>query len=109
HPAPPLGPAGGDRCRRRLPGLAPRRLRHRTGAGRRRRLPHGVRDPMADTRVRKEEILEVHPEVAAIVADALGRDVEEAALDRRLIEDLGAESIDFLDIVYRLERAFRVK
>ena len=27
----------------------------------------------------------------------------------RLIEDLGAESIDFLDIVFRLERAFKVK
>ena len=30
-------------------------------------------------------------------------------LDASLINDLGAESIDFLDIVFRLERAFKVK
>src|SRR6266545_1891705 len=55
------------------------------------------------------EVLEVFPRIAAIVADALGRDVEEIGLEKRLIEELGAESIDFLDIIYRLERAFGVK
>ena len=29
--------------------------------------------------------------------------------DSKLIEDLGAESLDFLDIVYRLERAFDIR
>ena len=48
-------------------------------------------------------------EAAAIVADALGRELEEIALAKRLIDDLGAESIDFLDIIYRLERAFRIR
>ncbi len=60
-------------------------------------------------RVSREEVLEVYPQVAEIVADALGLDVGEVALEKRLIEDLRAESIDFLDIVYRLERTFRIK
>jgi acyl carrier protein len=42
-------------------------------------------------------------------AAALGREEDEIELDARLIEDLGAESLDFLDIVYRLERAFDIK
>ncbi len=61
-------------------------------------------DPVA-----ANEVAEVYPKVAAIIADSLGRDVEDLAPDKALIGDLGAESIDFLDIVYRLERAFHVK
>jgi acyl carrier protein len=57
----------------------------------------------------KEEIMAVFPKVAAAMADALGCDVERVKLDASLIDDLGAESIDFLDIVFRLERAFKVK
>jgi acyl carrier protein len=51
----------------------------------------------------------VFPAVAATMADALGCDVEEVKPDASLIEDLGAESIDFLDMVFRLERSFKVK
>ena len=51
----------------------------------------------------------VFPKVAATMADALGCDLEQVKLDASLINDLGAESIDFLDIVFRLERAFKVK
>jgi acyl carrier protein len=61
------------------------------------------------SRVSREEVLAIYPKVAEIVADALGLDVGEIALEKRLIEELRAESIDFLDIVYRLERAFRIK
>ena len=43
------------------------------------------------------------------VVDALGCDVEDVKLDVSLIEGLDAESIDFLDLVFRLERAFKVK
>jgi len=43
------------------------------------------------------------------MADALGCDTEKVKLDASLIDDLGAESIDFLDIVFRLERTFKVK
>ena len=49
------------------------------------------------------------PEVAQIIADALGCDVEDVKLDVSLIEGLDAESIDFLDLVFRLERGFGVK
>ncbi|RPI09185.1 MAG: acyl carrier protein [Zetaproteobacteria bacterium] len=59
--------------------------------------------------ITRDEILAVYPKVAQIMADALGCDVEQVTLDAPLIEGLGAESIDFLDIVFRLERAFKVK
>src|SRR3970282_810977 len=57
----------------------------------------------------REEILAVYPKVAQIMADALGCDVEQVELGVPLIEGLNAESIDFLDIVFRLERGFKVK
>jgi acyl carrier protein len=64
---------------------------------------------MAQAEVTKEEINEVFPTVAATIADALGCDVEDVKLDVSLIDGLDAESIDFLDLVFRLERAFKVK
>jgi acyl carrier protein len=59
--------------------------------------------------ITKEEIAAIFPKVAEIMADALGCDVEQVKLEASLIDDLGAESIDFLDIVFRLERGFKVK
>src|SRR5580765_3348793 len=59
--------------------------------------------------ITKEEIAAIFPKVAEIMADALGCDVEQVKLEASLIDDLGAESIDFLDIVFRLERTFKVK
>src|ERR1041385_5352657 len=59
--------------------------------------------------ITKEEIAAIYPKVADIMADALGCDVEKVKLEASLIDDLGAESIDFLDIVFRLERGFKVK
>ncbi len=41
--------------------------------------------------------------------DALGVEEDEISLSASLTEDLGAESIDFLDIVFRLEKAFGIK
>jgi acyl carrier protein len=64
---------------------------------------------MAQTAITKEEINAVFPTVAETMADALGCDVADVKPDASLIEDLGAESIDFLDMVFRLERAFKVK
>jgi len=63
----------------------------------------------SNNEITKEEILAVFPKVAATMADALACDAEKVKLDASLIDDLGAESIDFLDIVFRLERAFKVK
>jgi acyl carrier protein len=57
----------------------------------------------------KEEVQAVFPTVAKTIADALGCDVEDVKLDVSLIEGLDAESIDFLDLVFRLERAFKLK
>ncbi len=64
---------------------------------------------MAPAEITKDEIDAVYPTVAATVADALGCDPEDVKLDVSLIEGLDAESIDFLDLVFRLERAFKVK
>jgi acyl carrier protein len=64
---------------------------------------------MANTDISKEEIQAVFPKVAETMADALGCDVADVKLDVSLIEGLDAESIDFLDMVFRLERAFKIK
>jgi acyl carrier protein len=57
----------------------------------------------------KQEIEAVYPQVRAIIADALVVDESEVELDKRLIGDLGAESIDFLDIRFQVEDKFKVK
>jgi acyl carrier protein len=64
---------------------------------------------MTNSNITTEEIMAIYPKVAETMADALGRDVAELKRDASLIDDLGAESIDFLDIVFRLERNFKVK
>jgi len=43
------------------------------------------------------------------LVDALGVDDDEVLPEATLMADLGAESIDFLDIVFRLEKAFDIK
>ena len=64
---------------------------------------------MAQNEITKDEIMAVFPTVAETMADALGCDVEDIKIDVSLIEGLDAESIDFLDMVFRLERAFKIK
>jgi acyl carrier protein len=59
--------------------------------------------------ISKQEIEAVFPKVAQVIADALGCDVGDVQLQIPLIEGLDAESIDFLDLVFRLERSFGVK
>ena len=49
---------------------------------------------------------EIHKKVQGVLVDALGVDEEEVTPTATLRGDLGAESIDFLDIVFRLEKAF---
>ena len=56
--------------------------------------------------VSRNEILK---EVQEVLIDALGVDDDEVTADATLTGDLGAESIDFLDIVFRLEKAFGIK
>ena len=52
---------------------------------------------------------DVFEKVQATLVDALGVDEDEVTGDATLIGDLGAESIDFLDIVFRLEKNFDIK
>ena len=64
---------------------------------------------MKEQVISKQEIEAVYPKVAQVIADALGCDVGDVKLQVPLIEGLDAESIDFLDLVFRLERSFGVK
>jgi acyl carrier protein len=52
---------------------------------------------------------EIFQEVLEVLVDALGVDNDEVTSEATLMGDLGAESIDFLDIVFRLEKAFGIK
>ena len=47
--------------------------------------------------------------VKNIISQALKVDEKKIELHSSLIKDLGAESIDFLDIVFRLEKTFKIK
>ena len=51
----------------------------------------------------------IEQQVCSIVAEALGRKPEEVHAHSNLMDDLGAESLDFLDIVFRLEREFGIQ
>lgn len=52
---------------------------------------------------------ELEARVTEIVGEALEKRPEDVQLHSSLIDDLGAESIDFLDIVFRVEHAFGLK
>ncbi|MBC8468361.1 MAG: acyl carrier protein [Planctomycetes bacterium] len=52
---------------------------------------------------------EIIQQVQEVLIDALGVDDDEVTAKATLMGDLGAESIDFLDIVFRLEKAFEIK
>ncbi|MHC4681405.1 MAG: acyl carrier protein [Planctomycetota bacterium] len=56
--------------------------------------------------VSRDEIVQ---KVQGILVDALGVDDDEVTIEATLMGDLGAESIDFLDIVFRLEKVFSIK
>jgi acyl carrier protein len=49
---------------------------------------------------------EITSRVQEVLEEALGADPEQVTMEATLTGDLGAESIDFLDIVFRLEKAF---
>jgi acyl carrier protein len=52
---------------------------------------------------------EIYTKVSATLVEALNVDEDEISPQSTLQGDLGAESIDFLDIVFRLEREFGIK
>jgi acyl carrier protein len=49
---------------------------------------------------------EIYDQVKEVLEDALGADQEDITMGASLTKDLEAESIDFLDIVFRLEKSF---
>jgi len=52
---------------------------------------------------------EIYDKVKDVLVDALGVDEDEVTPNAVIRDDLGAESIDFLDIMFRLEKAFGIK
>ncbi len=52
---------------------------------------------------------EIFLKIQETLAGALGVDREEIRPDASLTRDLGAESIDFIDIIFRLEKTFDIK
>lgn len=51
---------------------------------------------------------EVFAKVRDALVDALGVEEDEVTPEATMVGDLGAESIDFLDIVFKLEKAFGI-
>ncbi len=49
---------------------------------------------------------QIYDKVSEVMVEALGVDTEEVTIDASLTGDLEEESIDFLDIVFRLEKTF---
>ncbi len=52
---------------------------------------------------------EILKKVQETLAAALGVEENEIRLESSLVRDLGAESIDFIDIIFRLEKNFDIK
>lgn len=52
---------------------------------------------------------DIYPKVVTILVDALNVEVHEVNPSSTLKEDLGAESIDVLDMIFRLELEFDIK
>jgi len=51
---------------------------------------------------------EIFEKIQSTLVEALGVDEDDVTPDANLVKDLGAESIDLLDIIFRLERNFEI-
>jgi len=51
----------------------------------------------------------IFAKIRTLLVDALAVDDDDVTMESVLTRDLGAESIDFLDIVFKLEQAFAIK
>ncbi len=52
---------------------------------------------------------EIFAGIRATIADSLAIKPDDIAIEKRLIDDLGADSLDFIDILFALERRFGIK
>jgi acyl carrier protein len=66
-------------------------------------------EPALATGVEGHSNADIHEAVRAIVAESLGCPLDAVKLESVLMAELGAESLDFLDIVFRLERDFKIE
>ena len=55
------------------------------------------------------EDADLEERVRLLVAEALGLDQSAVTLDASLTEELGADSLAFLDLVFKIERAFGIQ
>src|SRR3954451_4816638 len=87
---------------------APRRSEHRLPSenSAKKHRPGLIRYSPEDVMPTNNEIFE---KVQSTLIDALGVDEDDVTPEATLFKDLGAESIDLLDIVFRLERNFGIK
>ena len=52
---------------------------------------------------------EIESTMRALVADSLALRPDQVKPESRLFDDLGADSLDFIDIVFSIEKAFSIK
>ena len=52
---------------------------------------------------------DIFPTLRTMIAESLALDEAAITLESRLIDDLGADSLDFVDLIFAIERAFGVK
>lgn len=69
----------------------------------------GSGDARRDERGGAYDLQAIYAEVKDLILDSLDKSDENCTLSSRLIHDLEAESLDFLDIAFRIERSFQVK
>jgi acyl carrier protein len=64
---------------------------------------------MTATAATTNDRAEVEEKVRLLVAEAVGRPAGSVTIDASLVEDLGADSLTLLDLVFMLERAFAIQ
>jgi acyl carrier protein len=57
----------------------------------------------------KCKLMNIEEKVIAIVADKLGRDVTEVTPEKSFVNDLGADSLDTVELLMVFENEFKVK
>src|SRR5207237_2046124 len=100
------GAAGGRGGRGRLPPLRRRRLHHGTGARRRWRIPHVKVESESDDCQREEAMEPVADRVKKIIVDQLGVEEDLVTPEACFVDDLGADSLDTVELVMALEEEF---
>ena len=99
-----------DRRRRRLPGLARRRLHHRCRHPRRRRPRHGTlitRHAITDKEILVDE--ELFARFRKCAVEVLSVDEDKVVPEAKFGDDLDADSLDLVELVMALEEEFGVE